>query len=157
MDLSPKQKLIRFLTPILLPVVRIYWKIFKPETFGVKVIIENEGKYLYVRNSYGYKRITFPGGRIDKGESPEDAAIREVKEEIGIDLVNLKSIGNYVSTAEGKQDNIRIFYGQSKTDELVVDRFEIEETGWFTKNKLPDFGPIAKNIWDLFISKNINI
>lgn len=154
MSLSKKKKIIKFLTPILLPIVKLYWRVFKPETFGVKVIIEYKGKFLWVRNDYGYRSITFPGGRIEKRESAEQAAIREIKEEVGIDLVNLKIIGSMLSTNEGKKDNIDIFYGQSNTDKLFLDDFEIAESGWFTRNNLPEFGPIARKIWDIFSSQN---
>jgi len=153
MSLSKKQKIIRFLTPILLPFVRAYWKIFKPKSRGSKVIVEHNGKYLSVRNSYGYKRWNFPGGRIEKGESPEEAGIREVKEEIGIDLVDTKSVGTIVSTAEGKTDEIHILYGKSITDEILPDEFEIEETKWFSRENVPAFGPTAQKLWEKFISE----
>ncbi len=35
----------------------------------------------------------FPGGRIDKGETPEEAALRELKEEVGLKLDNERVIG----------------------------------------------------------------
>jgi 8-oxo-dGTP pyrophosphatase MutT (NUDIX family) len=149
--LTYKQKIIKFLTPILLPIVRLYWRTFKPETFGVKVIIEHEGKFLWVRNDYGYRSITFPGGGIEKGESPEHAAIREVKEEVGIDLINPRMVKSLLSTEEGKKDNITIFYGQSGTDNFTLDDFEIAEAAWFTKDNLPKFSPLSKKIWDIFI------
>lgn len=50
-------------------------------------IIELDGKIALikrVRNNHEYYVI--PGGGIEEGETPEDAAIREVKEELGIDI-----------------------------------------------------------------------
>lgn len=50
-------------------------------------IIELDGKIALikrVRNNHEY--YVFPGGGIEEGETPEDAAIREVKEELGIDI-----------------------------------------------------------------------
>ncbi|MEK7669420.1 MAG: NUDIX domain-containing protein [Patescibacteria group bacterium] len=154
MRLSTKQKIIKFLTPILLPIVKLYWKTFKPETFGVKVIIENDGKFLYVRNDYGHRSITFPGGSIEKGENAEQAAIREVKEEVGIILTNIKIVGSFTSTEEGKKDNITIFYGQSNTGNFILDHFEIAEAAWFTKDNLPKFSNLSKKIWDIFVECN---
>ena len=154
MLLTSKQKIIKFLTLILFPLVRLYWKIFRPETFGVKVIIENNGKFLLVRNSYGYKRWTFVGGGIDKGESSEEAGIREVGEEVGLVLKNLKQIDSIISNQEGKRDNIEIFYSQVNSFELVVDEFEIEEAGWFKKEDFPNLSLIANEIWSNFLNKN---
>lgn len=37
--------------------------------------------------------ISFPGGRIDKGETPTEAALRETKEELGIDPDKITIIG----------------------------------------------------------------
>lgn len=153
MSLSNKQKIIKLLTPMLLPVVKLYWRIFKPETFGVKVIIENNGKFLWVRNDYGYKSITFPGGRIERGESAIQAAVREVKEEIGLDIKNLKLVGQILSIEEGKKDNISIFYAQSDSDNLTIDKFEIAEVNWFTKDRPPKFSKLSQRIWDIFIGK----
>lgn len=153
MAINNKQRIIKFLTPILLPAVKLYWRIFKPETFGVKVIIENEGKFLYVRNDYGYRSITFPGGRMDKGETPEQAGIREIKEEVGLDICDLKFITKILSTEEGKKDNIYIYYAKSNTDKIIKDDFEIAEAGWFTKNNPPKFGKLSQKIWDIFVGK----
>ena len=153
MSLSNKQKIIKFLTPTLLPVVKLYWRIFKPETFGVKVIIESEGKFLYVRNDYGHRSITFPGGSIEKGESAIQAAAREAKEEIGLDIKNLKLVGEILSTEEGKRDNISIFYAQSDNDCLKIDEFEIAEASWFTKDSPPKFGKLSQKMWDIFLDE----
>lgn len=38
-------------------------------------------------------RINFPGGSIEEGESPEEAAIRELKEESGLDATHAEIIG----------------------------------------------------------------
>ena len=37
--------------------------------------------------------ISFPGGRVEKGETPSQAAIRETIEELGISIKNIKPLG----------------------------------------------------------------
>ncbi len=152
MALTFKQKIIHALIPILLPFVRLYWHIFKPKTFGVKVIVEYGSQILLIRNSYGWKKWTFPGGRIDKGEEPLEAAKREVLEETGLDLFDLKYIGEIVSTEEGKIDHISIFKGVAYDTETQFCEFEIKEGGWFDKNELPKMGPVGKEVYDLYRS-----
>ena len=49
------------------------------------VVIEDQNRTLLVKANYK-SHWTFPGGAVDAGETPKEAAIREVKEEIGIDL-----------------------------------------------------------------------
>ncbi len=62
-------------------------------TFGVAskaVIVNEEGKYLFVKKSskedINPNTYEFPGGRIEFGENPEEALIREIKEEVGLDI-----------------------------------------------------------------------
>ena len=151
MALTKKQKTIKFLTPIVLPFFRLYWRVFKPETFGVKVIIEHNGEYLWVRNSYGHRSITFPGGGIDKGETSEEAGKREVKEEVGLNLEEIKYVGKIVSTREGKIDNIDIYYTHSNSKDITLSEFEIEEGGWFRKDNPPKLSPTTEEIWEVYV------
>ena len=54
----------------------------------VAAIIENEGKILATQRGYGeFEGMwEFPGGKIEPGESSEDALKREIQEELGIDI-----------------------------------------------------------------------
>jgi len=151
MALTLKQKTIKVLTPILFPVVKLYWRILKPKTFGVKVIVEYDNQILMIRNSYGWKSWTFPGGRIEKGEKPVEAARREVLEETGLNLSDLTYVGQIVSTQEGNIDHIDIFYGLAQNSETVFCEFEIEEGKWFPKDMLPEMGPVGEEVWRVYI------
>lgn len=151
MALSTKQKIIRFLTPILLPVVKIYWRVFKLSTYGAKVIVEYEGKFLIIRNSYGHKTLSFPGGRIDRGETPLEAAVRETKEEVGINPKQIRYIGMITSRREGKKDNIHIFHMIAPSPLICMDEFEIEEAFWQKDMGKIKLGPVAKDIWTFYL------
>ena len=70
--------------------LRVYWFIFRPQIYGVKCLIEFEDSILMIRNTYGDMRWTFPGGGYKRNESPEMAAAREVREEVGISLEALR-------------------------------------------------------------------
>ena len=58
---------------------------------GNKVVVT---KYKIGNRKEGYYEI--PGGKIENGELPEQTAIREMKEETGIDIRNLKYRGNMI-------------------------------------------------------------
>lgn len=61
---------------------------------SVKALIHNEGKYLFLRESLHHGDIwDLPGGKIEYGEEPEQALIREVKEEVCINVTVGKSVG----------------------------------------------------------------
>lgn len=56
-------------------------------------IIIHEGKLLVLkRNKYGNKFFVLPGGGIDKGETPQQAAEREVREETSIESNTVRAV-----------------------------------------------------------------
>jgi 8-oxo-dGTP pyrophosphatase MutT (NUDIX family) len=67
-------------------------------------ILTNNGKVIVGYNAKKNK-YTIPGGKIDSGEAPENAAKREALEEIGIKVDNLKFIGKH------RTDYIKIYGG----------------------------------------------
>jgi len=54
---------------------------------------KNTGKVLVQERTRSWKGLAFPGGHVDEAESFVDSAIREVKEETGLSIRNLKSCG----------------------------------------------------------------
>jgi ADP-ribose pyrophosphatase YjhB (NUDIX family) len=56
---------------------------------------------LLVRQSYGKRYWSLPGGSMEAGESVEQAAVREVKEETGLDVRLTRLVGVYSKPAEG--------------------------------------------------------
>ena len=54
----------------------------------VAAIIHREGKILATQRGYGdlVGGWEFPGGKIEPGETPEEALVRELKEELDIDI-----------------------------------------------------------------------
>src|SRR3989344_5420273 len=119
------------------PMIRVYWFVFRPETFGVKCIIEHNGKMLMIRNTYGKRQWTFPGGGIEEGETPEDAAKREVREEVGIELAEVRSLGMFISSREHKKDNIYVYSGRVDSEYVRIQPSEILEAQWFTPDTMP--------------------
>lgn len=115
----------------------MYWYIFRPHTTGVKCLIACDNEYLLIQTSYSGKYWTLPGGGVGHSESFEEAAKREVKEELGITLQDIQKIGAYESTIEYKKDTIHIFYAKVHSKELKENRAEISIARWFPKDELP--------------------
>ena len=59
------------------------------------VMIQNKstGKVVVQERVKSWRGISFPGGHAEPGESIYDSAVREIKEETGLDIRNLKSCG----------------------------------------------------------------
>lgn len=140
------------------PVQKLYWFIFRPKSLGVKCIVENNGKFLLVKINYGHHRWIIPGGGVNKGESSVNAAIRETKEETGLDVDDLIYIGSYASTKYYKKDTVEIFLCKSSKTEIKIDPIEIEKAVWFARSEFPvhDRGNSLDKIfkiYDEFLSK----
>lgn len=120
------------------PIKRLYWFIVKPETKGAKILVQHGDKFLLVRLDYAHKKWTIPGGRVDKGETSEQAAVREAQEEVGIHLNEAKFIGSYFNIKEHKRDTVDIFHSIVQNSDFKVDGIEIKEAGWFMQNELPE-------------------
>jgi len=144
-------KLINLLNKILFPVIRLYWFIFRPKTSGAKCVIEHNKKILLVRSNYAKKQWTFPGGSIKKGEKPERTIIREIKEEVGLDVFDLKFLGEFVSEAYYIKDKVYCFSAKTNKKELNLRKYEILEAGWFLPSDIPEpFGEVAKRVKILY-------
>lgn len=122
----------------LLNIVRhAYWFVFHPDTFGVKVVIEQNGKYLFIRHGYGSRRWTFPGGGIKKNETPADAVRRETREEVRIELQDLCPLGTFSNHFEYKNDTVHAYSASTNAEKITPRRGEILAYGWFPKTDLP--------------------
>jgi 8-oxo-dGTP pyrophosphatase MutT (NUDIX family) len=115
---------------------RIYWKVFKPHTRGIKVILAYNKRVLLV-NHRGSKVWNLPGGGVKKNESFKTAAKREVWEELKINAKNLGFFGNYLNKKEGKIDNIQIFTLSLRSEQFSRGKKEIKKAQFFPLAKLP--------------------
>lgn len=59
----------------------------------VMVTDESTGRVLVQERIKSWKGLSFPGGHTEPGESFVDSAVREIKEETGLDIFNLKPCG----------------------------------------------------------------
>ncbi len=57
-----------------------------PEPTVGALIVNKEGKILLTKSRKWFDKYTLPGGHIEVGETMKDAVIREVKEEVGLDV-----------------------------------------------------------------------
>lgn len=122
-----------------------YIKNLPRKRMAAGVIFFNETEeILIVKPSYkDYWSV--PGGVIDKDESPRDAALREVKEEIGLDLKSMELVCiDYMSPQNSgystHDENIQfIFYGGILTSEdinnIQVPNEEISEYKFVSEEK----------------------
>ena len=70
-----------------------------------EVIIQRQ--YRYPVNSWQWE---LPGGFIDEGETPKEAAKRELKEETGYETDNIQSLGAFYPSFGSTNEKIYLFY-----------------------------------------------
>ena len=123
---------------------------------GVNVLIINENNQILLQ-----KRGTFPykwgliGGITELGESLEDTAVREAKEETGLDINELTILG----TTSGEDCFIEFPHGdkaffitigyvcKNYSGELSIDNFETKDLCFFSYNELPENIPRSHKVF----------
>ncbi|NOX71899.1 MAG: NUDIX hydrolase [Candidatus Micrarchaeota archaeon] len=118
---------------------------------AASAIIIRDRKILLIRRGRDAPEFpgfwTCPGGVMEKGESPEECAAREVKEEVGLDFVPTELFFDRTAN-DGKKYR---FLGRWKGS-IRLQKEETEEYGWFSFEeaiKLPlafDYRKIIKKL-----------
>jgi ADP-ribose pyrophosphatase YjhB (NUDIX family) len=125
--------------------VRLYglqrrlWRLLRPRTRGVKVMLFDEaGALLLIRNTYGRTDLfVLPGGGIHLFETPAAAAAREVREEVDCGVEGLTFVSTHISAMEGRRDTIHLYRARA-AGPVRADGFEVEEARFFPLDALPE-------------------
>ncbi|MCM8830350.1 MAG: NUDIX hydrolase [Candidatus Omnitrophica bacterium] len=103
----------------------------------VDIIIEVDGGIVLIkRKNYPYG-WALPGGFVNYGESLEDAAIREAKEETGLDIINLIQFHTYSAPDRDPRHHTisTVFIGNGQG--ILKGSDDAEEAKIFTEENLP--------------------
>ena len=110
----------------------------------VKVIIEKSGKYLLIKREDNEKKEhkgnwECSGGKLEREESFEEAAIREVKEETNLDI-DIKKVVKEIK--KGNETHAIVFLAKSKNTDAKLSK-EHSDFGWFTYKELKNLEPVT--------------
>jgi len=100
------------------------------------VIIQRDGKYLLVQEGKGtaYKLWNFPAGKVDVGESIEEAALREAFEETGYKVELIKKISVHQKSVNEPVKHM--FEAKIIGGELKTRKGEILDAKWFSSEEI---------------------
>ncbi|USK33007.1 nucleoside triphosphatase YtkD [Bacillus sp. F19] len=121
---------------------------FSKEPKHVWVICRYGDQWLLtIHRDRGYE---FPGGKVENSESPDDAALREVKEETGATVSKLRYIGQYKVLGKEKTIIKNIYYAE--IGEIIPQTDYLETKGPILFEALPE--DIGRNRKFSFIMKD---
>lgn len=104
----------------------------------VAAIIKKDGKIFATQRGYGDFKDgwEFPGGKIESGETPEQALVREIKEELEADI----KVGELVTTVEYDYPQFHLtmhcYMCELLSENLVLT--EHEAAKWLSRDQLDE-------------------
>ena len=100
----------------------------------IMLVTDGDRALLGRQASWPEGRFSTLAGFVDPGESLEQAVVREVAEEVGVEVDQVTYFGNQpwpfpASLMVG-------FFARARTTEIAVDDHEISDARWFTRDEL---------------------
>ena len=73
----------------------IDWTLWQPQRVATLLFVLRDGEVLLIekKRGFGAGKVNGPGGHVEDGEGPVEAAVREVEEEVGITPVDVEPAG----------------------------------------------------------------
>ncbi len=120
-------------------------KLPKEQKAGAVVFAKNEGSiyFAFVHDVFGY--WTLSKGGVEKGETPEEAVVREIKEETDLDIKVIAQIGQneYVASPPGTGKilkQVTYFLAESKYSTITLEKGSggLTDAKWFLMSEIGD-------------------
>lgn len=119
----------------------------------------NQRRFLAVR-SYGKELFYLPGGKREKAETDQQALIREIKEELSVNLEpsSLRPAGVFRAQADGKAEGVDVqltCYWATAVNQLPHASAEIEELAWLNSDSREHCSVAALKVLDWLIEQDL--
>ena len=114
----------------------------KNQLVSTIALIDDENQILIGKRPFGktFENLwEFPGGKIEKNETAIQSIIREVKEETGIDVTNIRYFGSQPWAFPSSM--MMGFLADYAGGVLKPDYSELSDAQWFTKDSMPEVAP----------------
>ena len=122
------------------------------------IVLITHGKKLLLARSPHFPENIYStlAGFVEPGESLEETAHREIKEEVGVTVSNLTYFG---SQPWPFPDSLMIaFHAEYLAGDIVIDGIEIEDAKWFESDALPQLpakSSIGRKLIDAFLERGL--
>jgi 8-oxo-dGTP diphosphatase len=122
------------------------------------VIYDNENKLLLIHRNAKRVQWELPGGKIDNDETPEEAAERELMEELGIKVKIVKKMGEKSFTEDQFEMDYTWLLATIESGEptLMEKSFDdLRHFSWEELKDLPSLSANAKNLVAAYFNKEL--
>ncbi len=120
-------------------------RIIRPlfQVFAAAVIFDQNKNIFLVKTTYQrFHPWGLPGGALEYGEHPEEAVVREVREETGLNV----SIEKFLLVNSWLPDRVGLYYLCKIIDGTFCPSDEVSECDYFSVDNLPDVRPLDFDI-----------
>lgn len=102
------------------------WSSWTPGLVATLLFVVGEGQVLLIRKKRGLGagKINGPGGKLDPGESPEECAVRETEEELGVRATGVSEVGRLSFQFV---DGMRLYCHVFRADNCIGEPIETDE------------------------------
>jgi 8-oxo-dGTP diphosphatase len=107
----------------------------------VAALIEHEGKILACQRKRGQRfelMWEFPGGKVEPGESPEQALARELREELGVEAIIGRELFRAKHAYAEMPEPIEILFFAASARAEEIRNLEFAQVVWRTPESLPE-------------------
>ncbi|SMD12766.1 (deoxy)nucleoside triphosphate pyrophosphohydrolase [Pedobacter nyackensis] len=111
------------------------------------IIVAEDGKVLVAQRSESMShplKMEFPGGKIESAETAEQCLIREIKEELDVDIQILSELNSNQHAYPGFSVNLIPFVCRITGGEIVLK--EHAAYAWLDNSELPDLDWVAADV-----------
>jgi len=114
-----------------------WWRSLRPTIHGCRVVaLDEQGRALLIRQTYGPRHWVTPGGSVGRKEDPVATAHRELAEETGCTLALARKVAEVLERPMGAYNVVHVVVGFAG-GALEPDGREVAEAGWFALDDLP--------------------
>jgi ADP-ribose pyrophosphatase YjhB (NUDIX family) len=128
----------RSLQPLVRPLYQAHSRLTRGATLGVRALVLNDdGHVLLVEHTY-VPGWFLPGGGVERGETVEEAVLRELQEEAGVRATTRPVLlGVHANHRTFRGDHVLVFRIDAWEPCEATSLHEIHAVGWFAPDALP--------------------
>lgn len=129
---------------------------------GASIALKGKDGLFYMVKQYRYpfkkEMIEFCAGKVEDGENPDETIIRECKEELGIEPINVRKLGVIIPTCGFCTEELHLYYGEEgnaikqhldEDEDLSILKYSLKEIEEMIDNGTIDDGKTISTMYYL--------